>query len=163
MKHRIDSLLQGGKDSEAIALAKKANLVCRGTAFIAWDEAEKVPIAQGEVYQPSLRALSALMFSLSRPSPRRASVSVSESKARDYHEKAVLEPCTDEELVDSVSLNLKKTERLTEQLTATIDSVFCAHDAAELSGLLLLRRSPQAICLRKTSSSLGSVARMANA
>ena len=54
MKHRIDSLLQRGENSEAIALAEKANLVCRGAAFIAWDDAEKVAIAQDEVYQPSL-------------------------------------------------------------------------------------------------------------
>ena len=37
-----------------IALAEKANLVCRGAAFIAWDDAEEVAIAQDEVYQPSL-------------------------------------------------------------------------------------------------------------
>ena len=58
MKHRIESLLQAGKDREAIALAEKANLVCRGAAFIAWDDAEKVAIAQDEVYQPSLHAES---------------------------------------------------------------------------------------------------------
>jgi hypothetical protein len=40
MKRRIESLLQGGKVKEAIALAEKANLVCRGAAFIAWDDAE---------------------------------------------------------------------------------------------------------------------------
>ena len=56
MKHRIDSLLQRGENSEAIALAEKANLVCRGAAFIAWDDAEKVAIAEDEVYQPSLLA-----------------------------------------------------------------------------------------------------------
>ena len=54
MKHRIDSLLQRGKNSEAIALAEKANLICRGAAFVAWDDAEKVAIAEDEVYQPSL-------------------------------------------------------------------------------------------------------------
>src|SRR4029077_4269126 len=54
MKHRIESLLQVGKTKEAIALAEKANLVCRGAAFIAWDDAEEVAIAQDEVYQPSL-------------------------------------------------------------------------------------------------------------
>jgi Ca-activated chloride channel homolog len=41
MKHRIESLLQAGKDGEAIALAEKANLVCRGAAFIAWDDAAR--------------------------------------------------------------------------------------------------------------------------
>ena len=54
MKHRIESLLQVGKDREAIALAEKANLVCPGAAFIAWDDAEQVAIAEDEVYQPSL-------------------------------------------------------------------------------------------------------------
>jgi Ca-activated chloride channel family protein len=54
MKRRIESLLQCGKPKEAIALAEKANLVCRGAAFIAWDETEEVAIAQDEVYQPSL-------------------------------------------------------------------------------------------------------------
>jgi Ca-activated chloride channel family protein len=53
MKRRIDSLLQGGNDGEAVALAEKANLICRGAAFVAWDDAEKVAIAQDEVYQPS--------------------------------------------------------------------------------------------------------------
>ena len=56
MKHRIESLLQAGKDREAIALAEKANLVCPGAAFIAWDDAEQVAIAEDEVYQPSLEA-----------------------------------------------------------------------------------------------------------
>jgi Ca-activated chloride channel family protein len=55
MKHRIDNLLQGGRRDQAIELAQQANLVCRGTAFVAWDEAEKVAIAQDEVYQPSLQ------------------------------------------------------------------------------------------------------------
>ena len=64
MKHRIDSLLEGGRNSDAVALAKKANLVCRGAAFVAWDDAEKVPIAQEEGYQPSLCAERKLM---SRP------------------------------------------------------------------------------------------------
>ena len=53
MKRRLDSLLQGGNDREAVAFAEKANLICRGAAFVAWDDAEKVAIAQDEVYQPS--------------------------------------------------------------------------------------------------------------
>jgi hypothetical protein len=43
MKHCIDSLLQGGRDSEAVALAKKANLVCRGAAFVAWMARKRWP------------------------------------------------------------------------------------------------------------------------
>ena len=56
MKRRLDSLLQSGNDREAVALAEKANLICRGAAFVAWDDAEKVAIAQDEVYQPSFDA-----------------------------------------------------------------------------------------------------------
>jgi DNA-binding transcriptional LysR family regulator len=69
MKHRIESLLQGGKDREAIALAKKANLVCRGAAFVAWDDAEKVAITQDEVYQPSLsfRSIGHVGYALFAP------------------------------------------------------------------------------------------------
>ena len=64
MKRRIESLLQGGKTKEAIALAEKANLVCRGAAFIAWDDAEEVAIAQDEVYQPSLKVPSGVACSM---------------------------------------------------------------------------------------------------
>lgn len=55
-KHRIDGLLRAGKDEEAIAIAKAANVICRGAAFIAWDEAERVAVAKDEVYQPSITA-----------------------------------------------------------------------------------------------------------
>jgi hypothetical protein len=67
MKRRIESLLLGGKVKEAIALAEKANLVCRGAAFIAWDDAEQVAIAQDEVYQPSLEVPSGVGYS--EPAP----------------------------------------------------------------------------------------------
>src|SRR5262245_1712406 len=64
MKHRIESFLQVGKTKEAIALAEKANLVCRGAAFIAWDDAEEVAVAQDEVYQPSLKVSSGAACSM---------------------------------------------------------------------------------------------------
>ena len=136
MKHRIDSLLQGGKDSEAIALARKANLVCRGAAFVAWDDAEKVAIAQDEVYQPSLSHESKLRFSLSTRSSSHSAVSLFESRVRHYHRKAVLDPCSDQGLVSNLLFNLKKTERLTEQLTIIIGSAFYAPDAAKLVGTI---------------------------
>jgi len=55
-KRRIDSLLAAGNPKAAISLAKENNLVCEGAAFIAWDEAEKVPVSgpDSEVYQPSM-------------------------------------------------------------------------------------------------------------
>ena len=135
MKHRIDSLLQGGKDNEAIALAKKANLVCRGAAFVAWDDAEKVAIAQEEVYQPSLSHCSKRTVLLSRPRVLERPLAGNPSlyHLRDTAES--LEECSDEELVGDI-FDLSKTECLTEQLTITIDSVFHAPDAAELVGIV---------------------------
>jgi Ca-activated chloride channel family protein len=53
-KRHIDFLLGNGQRSAAIELAKHSNLVCEGAAFIAWDEAEKVPIAARELYQPAM-------------------------------------------------------------------------------------------------------------
>ena len=46
-----------------------------------------------------------------------------------------LEEGSDEELVGDI-FDLSKTERLTEQLAITIDSVFYAADAAELVGIM---------------------------
>jgi hypothetical protein len=135
MKHRIDSLLQDGKDSEAIVLAKKANLVCRGAAFVAWDDAEKVAIAQEEVYQLSLSHDGKQMVLLARPRVLERSLGGNPSlyHLRDTAES--LEEGYDEELVGGIS-DLSKTDRLTEQLAITIDSVFYAPDAAELVGIM---------------------------
>src|SRR5262249_42178604 len=44
-KRRIDLLLARGNSTEAIAMAKESNLVCEGTAFIGWDESEKVQVS----------------------------------------------------------------------------------------------------------------------
>ena len=52
-RERIATLLADEKSSEAIALAKAHNILCEGAAFIAWDESEKVAVAQKEIYQPS--------------------------------------------------------------------------------------------------------------
>lgn len=51
---RIQSLLRQGRSPEAIELAKAANQICTGAAFIAWDESEKVAVSGREVYQPSV-------------------------------------------------------------------------------------------------------------
>ncbi|MEI9892951.1 MAG: VIT and VWA domain-containing protein [Chthoniobacter sp.] len=53
-KERIDFLLATQRQPEAIALAKQHNLICQGAAFIAWDEAEQVPIAAEEIVQPAM-------------------------------------------------------------------------------------------------------------
>jgi len=53
-RRRIEFHLAKGETQEAIALAKASNIVCEGAAFIAWDEAEKVPVSGKEVYQPAM-------------------------------------------------------------------------------------------------------------
>lgn len=53
-KTRIDEHLRREEQAQAISLAKTANLICRGAAFIAWDDRQKVVVAQKEVFQPAL-------------------------------------------------------------------------------------------------------------
>lgn len=64
---RIGRCLNEGDSTQAIALAKHYNLLCEGAAFIAWDEAEKVPVAKREVYQPSLNSELLHCMRLSMP------------------------------------------------------------------------------------------------
>ena len=136
MKHRIDSLLQDGKDREAVALAEKANLVCRGAAFIAWDDAEKVPIAQDEVYQPSFACRRQVdvqgryhivgakgLFTRSR--------SLSESNVTEYRSALFLD---DAILSDAPGLTEKI--HLIEQTRRAIESAFCADDAKKLNSII---------------------------
>jgi hypothetical protein len=47
-------LLGNERAREGIEVAIAHNLVCKGTSFVAWDEAEKVTVAKREVYQPSM-------------------------------------------------------------------------------------------------------------
>lgn len=51
---RCKHLLEQEQRRAAIELATEHNLVCEGVSFVAWDEAEKVPVAETHVYQPSM-------------------------------------------------------------------------------------------------------------
>ena len=53
-RERLFTLLADGQQTAALALAKEHNILCEGAAFIAWDESERVQVAQREIYQPSL-------------------------------------------------------------------------------------------------------------
>ncbi len=55
-RERITALLDANQNQEAIALAKEHNLICEGAAFVAWDEAERVPVAQEGIVQPAVGA-----------------------------------------------------------------------------------------------------------
>ena len=52
-RERMETLIAADRNAEALALAKKHNILCEGAAFIAWDEEEKVEVAQREIYQPN--------------------------------------------------------------------------------------------------------------
>jgi hypothetical protein len=130
MKRRIQSLLQGGKVKEAIALAEKANLVCRGTAFIAWDDAEELAIAQDEVYQPSFDVPSGL------PSSMDSMPQVAFMPAPRASWNSVLAARSDGELVSDI-VDLEEPKRLMERLNRAIESVFCADDRKKLTSIVL--------------------------
>jgi hypothetical protein len=51
---RIQRLVAEGNETDAVALSVRSNLICPLTAFIAWDESEKVAIATQELVQPSM-------------------------------------------------------------------------------------------------------------
>ncbi|MGA1129860.1 MAG: VWA domain-containing protein, partial [Chthoniobacterales bacterium] len=53
-RSRIRSLDASDREDEALSLAKEFNLLSRDAAYIAWDEAEQVPVAQSEIIQPAL-------------------------------------------------------------------------------------------------------------
>jgi Ca-activated chloride channel homolog len=157
MKRRIESLLQGGKVKEAIALAEKANLVCRGAAFIAWDEAEEVAIAQDEVYQPSLKVPGGVACSM--PSTQESSLpsapsfmpegrvafmpaatarvreSLPERKPSSFKNK--LTEWWNAILTAGSDVDLEEPQRLTEQFNRAIESVFGPDDAKKLTSIVL--------------------------
>lgn len=54
-REAIDLHLAEHREKEALALAMHHNIVCRGAAFIAYDE--KVPIANEELYQPAMEGI----------------------------------------------------------------------------------------------------------
>lgn len=135
MKRRIDSLLQDGKDVQAMALAKEANLVCRGTVFVAWDDAEKVAIAQNEVYQPSFDVSSGLLYSRRRVSSSDSTMNFFESRVTEYQKAPILAPCSDDELVSDI-LDLKDVKSLTLEINTRIESAFNARDAKRLVSII---------------------------
>jgi hypothetical protein len=62
-KERISSLLETHRAPEAIALAIQHNVICEGAAFIAWDDAENVQIAEEILVQPALEPVRMVLAS----------------------------------------------------------------------------------------------------
>ncbi len=53
-KERLVTLVAQDEKTAAITLSKEANLLCTLTAFMAWDEAEKVTVAKQRLIQPAI-------------------------------------------------------------------------------------------------------------
>lgn len=65
---RIRHLDRKRQASEALVLAKEFNILSKNAAFVAWDKAEKVPVAQGpELFQPSMEPVRRFMACPSLP------------------------------------------------------------------------------------------------
>ena len=54
VRERIASHESACECAKALKLAKQHNVLCKGAAFVAWDEAERVEIADETIYQPSM-------------------------------------------------------------------------------------------------------------
>jgi Ca-activated chloride channel homolog len=78
-KGRIQDLIVQGKQKEAIALSKSSNLICPLTAFVAWDEKEKVVVAEHELVQPALADSSMLGIACAPPACYSLAESLDES------------------------------------------------------------------------------------
>ena len=61
-KAEITALLDDGNDREAVATACRHNILCEGTAFVAWDEAEQVAIASTVLEQPVMAVEEVSMY-----------------------------------------------------------------------------------------------------
>ncbi len=57
-RRRIERLISEDNCAGAIELATQHNLLCDGTAFVAWDESERVVVGQSnlDLYQPSMES-----------------------------------------------------------------------------------------------------------
>ena len=64
-RSKIRSLDAADCEDEALVLAKEFNLLSRDAAYIAWDEAEQVPVAQTEIVQPALEVAEGMAMYMS--------------------------------------------------------------------------------------------------
>jgi len=67
-RSRIRSLDASDREDAALVVAKEFNLLSSDAAFIAWDEAEQVPVAQSEIIQPALEVEEHVSACMAPPS-----------------------------------------------------------------------------------------------
>jgi len=65
-RSRIQRLIAEGDNKGAIAISVKSNLICVLTAFIAWDDLEKVAVASHQLVQPSLEPSDATYYRMQK-------------------------------------------------------------------------------------------------
>jgi Ca-activated chloride channel homolog len=90
-KSRIQRLIAEGDNKGAIALSVKSNLICVLTAFVAWDDAEKVAVASHHLVQPSLESSNVRYYHrqmLVPPATAAGQVIASISKGRLFEESS---------------------------------------------------------------------------
>lgn len=68
-RETIDHLLLAKKYDEAIEIAMRHNIICPGTAFIAYDTQQKVAFAAQEIYQPAQDTAQQRMAACAMPPP----------------------------------------------------------------------------------------------
>jgi len=93
-KHRIQRLMQERNPAEVIALSIQSNLICPLTAFIAWDESEKVAVASHALAQPCLAEFEGLLqreYKASAPRARRPALHC-EINAAAFMEEGITAP-----------------------------------------------------------------------
>jgi Ca-activated chloride channel homolog len=144
MKHRIESLLQAGKNREAIALAEKANLICRGAAFVAWDDAEKVAVAQDEVYQPSFHAEREVTTSQRRfigakslSTRREPAFYELDDSSEGFEYLEARTSCRADDSTGSYTVDPGEKSPLIKRTCRAIVSAFWSEDAKKLTSILL--------------------------
>jgi Tfp pilus assembly pilus retraction ATPase PilT len=81
-RSRIRSLDASDREDEALVVAKEFNLLSSDAAFIAWDEAEQVPVAQSEIIQPALEVEEHVSACMAPPPERLYNVVQEDGLAR---------------------------------------------------------------------------------
>jgi hypothetical protein len=115
-RSRIDRLVAESNEKAAVALSVESNLICRLTAFVAWDESEKVAVATHQLMQPGMELERKAMLCAAAPGrfkgmAKNASRSgftsrlfTTETGAGDIQELAEEMPAMDRSAPDEVTL-----------------------------------------------------------
>lgn len=97
-KDQIQSLLDNGEEEKAIELSCESNITCRGTTFIAYNDEEKISVAESELTQPALEPAS---YSRSRSSLMFSKVAMNSERSCSSNEIIMYDACSFGEFEDA--------------------------------------------------------------